>query len=104
MEKFKEMLTETGSSLIQKRAENVTNLTKSEFEDIKRNIERQIMNLDNEIITMEDLSATSTQTLLVGENINPKSWAKRRYDIALELRDLKVELETINFLLKEYFE
>lgn len=103
MSKFNEILTNTGDKLIQKRAENVTNETKEVFEDEKRAVKKAIREIKNEIISMEDLSVRSTQTLIVGENLNTKDWVKKRIDYELRLRDLNVELETINKLIEEYF-
>ena len=104
MGKFKQFLTETGDSLINKRADNLTEETKQEFEDQKRAVERMIRNIENNITSMEDLSVRNTQTLVVGETLNTKEWVNKRIDYALQLRDLNVELDTINKLIKEYFE
>ena len=104
MAKFKQFLTETGDELINKRAENLTEETKQEFEDQKRLIEKKIRNIKNDIVSMEDLSVKNTQTLVVGETLNTKEWVNQRINYALELRDLNVELETINALIKEYFD
>ena len=104
MGKFKNILTETGDNLINKRAENLSDETRQEFEDQKRLIEREIRNIKNEIISMEDLSVCNTQTLMVGETLNVKEWVNKRINYALRLRDLNVELETITDLIKEYFE
>lgn len=104
MSKFKNILTETGSNLINKRADNLSEETKQEFEDQKRLIEREIRSINNEIISMEDLSVRNTQTLMVGETLNVKEWVNKRINYALKLRDLNVELETITELIKEYFE
>ena len=104
MSKFNDILTNTGDNLIRKRAENVSNETKEVFEDERRAIEKRIRTIKNEIISMEDLSVRSTQSLIVGENLNTRDWVKKRIDYALELRDLKVELDTVNKLIKEYFE
>ena len=104
MSKFNDILTNTGDNLIRKRAENVSNETREVFEDEKRTIEKRMRAIKNEIISMEDLSVRSTQSLIVGENLNTKDWVKKRIDYALELRDLKVELETVNELLAEYFD
>jgi CRISPR/Cas system CMR subunit Cmr6 (Cas7 group RAMP superfamily) len=103
MNKFVSILTNTGDSLIKKRAENVSNETKEVFEDEKRRIEKRIRTLKNEIISMEDLSVKSTQSLIVGENLNTVNWVKKRIDYELELRDLAVELETVTKLIDEYF-
>ncbi len=103
MNKFVSILTNTGDSLIKKRAENVSNETKEVFEDEKRRIEKRIRTLKNEIISMEDLSVRSTQSLIVGENLNTTNWVKKRIDYELELRDLAVELETVTKLIDEYF-
>ena len=104
MAKFKQFLTETGDELINKRAENLTEETKQEFEDQKRLVEKKIRNIKNEIVSMEDLSVRNTQTLVVCETLNTKEWVNQRINYALELRDLNVELDTINALIKEYFD
>lgn len=104
MAKFKQFLTETGDELINKRAENLTEETKQEFEDQKRLVEKKIRNIKNDIVSMEDLSVKNTQTLVVGETLNTKEWVNQRINYALELRDLNVELDTINALIKEYFD
>ena len=104
MAKFKQFLTETGDELINKRAENLTEETKQEFEDQKRLVEKKIRNIKNNIVSMEDLSVRNTQTLVVGETLNTKEWVNQRINYALELRDLNVELDTINALIKEYFD
>ena len=103
MSKFKNFLTETGDSLINKRADALTSATKDAFEDEKRMVERKIRNIENEIVSMEDLSVRNTQTLVVGENLDTKKWVNQRINYALQLRDLKVELETITSLISEYF-
>ena len=104
MTKFKQFLIETGDGLINKRAENLTEETKQEFEDQKRLVEKKIRNIKNDIVSMEDLSVKNTQTLVVGETLNTKEWVNQRINYALELRDLNVELDTINALIKEYFD
>ena len=104
MGKFTQILTNTGDNLIQKRAQNVTEETKDVFEDEKRSIEKRIRTINNEIVSMEDLSVRSTQSLIVGENLNTKDWVRKRINLALELRDREVELETVKALIKEYFE
>ena len=103
MSKFKNFLTETGDALINKRADALTSATKDAFEDEKRMVERKIRSIENEIVSMEDLSVRNTQTLVVGENLDTKKWVNQRINYALQLRDLKVELETINSLISEYF-
>ena len=104
MAKFKQFLIEPGDELISKRAENLTEETKQEFEDQKRLVEKKIRNIKNDIVSMEDLSVRNTQTLVVGETLNTKEWVNQRINYALELRDLNVELDTINALIKEYFD
>lgn len=104
MGKFESILTTTGDAVLQKRAKNLAQETQETFEDEKRNIEKRIRNIENEVITMEDLSVRSTQTLVVGENLDTNAWVKKRINLALELRDLKIELQEVNSLIKEYFE
>lgn len=104
MGKFESILTTTGDAVLQKRAKNLAQATQETFEDEKRNIEKRIRNIENEVITMEDLSVRSTQALVVGENLDTNAWVKKRINLALELRDLKIELQEVNSLIKEYFE
>ena len=104
MGKFETILTSTGDAVLQKRAKNLTDATKETFEDELRAVEKRIRNIQNEIVTMEDLSVRSTQALVVGENLDTNKWVSKRINLALELRDLKIEQETITALIKEYFE
>ena len=96
-------MTTTGDALLQKRAKTLAEATKETFEDERRMIEKKIRKLMNEVVTMEDLSVRSTQDLVVGENLDTNRWVRRRIDIALELRDLKIELDEVDKLIKEYF-
>lgn len=104
MGKFEEILTTTGDAVLQKRAKNLAQATQETFEDEKRNLEKRIRNIENEVISMEDLSVRSTQALVVGENLDTDAWVRKRINLALEMRDLKIELEEVNKLIKEYFD
>lgn len=103
MGKFKEILTTTGDALLQKRADNLAEATKETFEDEKREVEKRIRAIQNDIVNMEDLSVRSTQDLVVGENLDSAEWVKKRINLALELHDLKIELGVIDALIQEYF-
>ena len=103
MGKFESILTTTGDAVLQKRAKNLAQATQETFEDEKRSIERKIRNIENEIISMEDLSVRSTQALVVGENLDTNAWVRKRINLALELRDLQIELKEVTALINEYF-
>ena len=103
MGKFETILTSTGDAALQKRAKNLSQATQETFEDEKRALEKRIRNIENEIISMEDLSVRSTQALVVGENLDTNAWVRKRINLALELRDLKIELEEVEKLIAEYF-
>ena len=104
MGKFETILTSTGDAVLQKRAKNLSQATQETFEDEKRALEKRIRNIENEIISMEDLSVRSTQALVVGENLDTNAWVRKRINLALELRDLRIELEEVNKLIAEYFD
>ena len=104
MSKFKKMLTSSGPDLIAVRAENKTKEVKEAFESEKLDIEKEIRDLKAEITEMEDLGACTTETLVVAEKVNAKEWARERLNKELRLNDLKVELDIVNNLIKEYFE
>lgn len=103
MGKFETILTTTGDAVLQKRAKNLAQATKETFEDEKRDIEKRIRNLENEIVSMEDLSVRSTQDLVVGEKLDTNAWVKKRINIGLELRDLRIEKKVVDELISEYF-
>ena len=103
MGKFESILTTTGDAVLQKRAKNLADATKETFEDEKREVSKRIRNIENEVISMEDLSVRSTQALVVGENLDTNAWVRKRINLALELRDLKIEEEVIDKLIAEYF-
>lgn len=104
MNKFNKMLTTTGSDLIEKRAQNRTKDAQEAFNAEKQETERKIREIETEISEMEDMAVRSTDALVVGENINMPEWVRKRLNKALELNDLKVELDIINGLIKEYFD
>ena len=60
-------------------------------------------NLESEIYRMEDMSVRTTDSLVVGENMNPDQWVKHRFEVELEKRDVQIELDTINKLIDDYF-
>lgn len=103
MGKFETILTSTGDAVLQKRAKNLSQATLETFEDEKRALEKRIRNIENEIISMEDLSVRSTQALVVGENLDTNAWVRKRINLELELRDLKIEVEEVEKLIAEYF-
>jgi hypothetical protein len=104
MGKFEEILTTTGDAVLQKRAKNLAQATKETFEDEKRDLEKRIRKIENDIISMEDLSIRSTQALVVGEDLDTAAWVRKRVNLALELRDLNIELDTVKKLIVEYFD
>lgn len=104
MSKFNKMLTTTGSDLIEKRAQNRTKDAQEAFNAEKQETERKIRELEAEVSEMEDMAVRSTDALVVGENVNMVDWTRKRINKALELNDLKVELEIINGLITEYFD
>jgi len=104
MSKFNKMLTTTGSDLIEKRAQNRTKDAQEAFNAEKQETERRIREIETEVSEMEDMAVRSTDALVVGENINMVEWTRKRINHELELNDLRVELEIINKLIKEYFE
>lgn len=104
MSKFNKMLTTTGSDLIEKRANNRTKDAQEAFNAEKLETEKRIREIETEVSEMEDMAVRSTDALVVGENINMVEWSRKRINYELELNDLRVELEIINKLIKEYFE
>ena len=103
MNKFTTFLSQTGSDVLKRRAENLSTETEETFEDRRRDLKKAIRQLENEIKNMEDLSVKSTESLIVGENLDTGKWVDRRIDLAYEKRDLEIRLSIINGLIEDYF-
>lgn len=103
MGKFETILTTTGDEVLRKRAKNLADATKETFEEEKRTIKKRLRAIENEIVSMEDLSVRSTQTLVVAEDLKTEDWVRKRINLALEKRDLTIELEEVDKLINEYF-
>lgn len=101
--KFEELLTLNGKALLSKRAQNLGMDVEESFNDQKRLLQKKLRKLDGEIASMEDVSIKSTDSLVVGENMEVDKWVKRRIEIELERRDVQIELETVRKLIDEYF-
>lgn len=104
MGKFETILTSTGDEVLRKRAKNLADATKETFEEEKRAINKRLRAIENEIVSMEDLSVRSTQTLMVAEDLKTEDWVRQRINLALEKRDLAIELEEVDKLISEYFD
>lgn len=101
--KFESILVTTGDAVLQKRASNLSQATQETFEDEKRELEKRIRKIENDIVSMEDLSVRTTQSLVVGENLDTTAWVRKRINLAYELHDLNIELDIVKKLISEYF-
>ena len=95
MGNFKRMLMLTGNDAIAKRAGNLDSSAKDLFEDEKRATEKLIREIESKIFDMEDLSVRTTESLIVGENVNLQKWVKNRINLELQKEDLKFELDVM---------
>lgn len=103
MGKFKNLMTTSGPDLIAVRAENKEKEMKEAFEAEKLDIEKEIREIKTRIAEMEDLGACTTETLVVAEKVDAAQWARERINHQLRLHDLRVELDTVESLIREYF-
>ena len=101
--KFESLLTLNGKELLSKRAELLSGDVEEAFNEQKRVLNKKLRSLESEIYKMEDMSVKTTDSLVVGENMNVEQWVKRRFEIELEKRDVQIELDTINKLIDNYF-
>ena len=101
--KFESLLTLNGKELLSKRAENLGIDVEESFNEQKRVLNKRLRNLESEVFKMEDMSVKTTDSLVVGEDMNVDQWVKRRIEIELEKRDVQIELDTINKLIDYYF-
>ena len=101
--KFESLLTLNGKELLSKRAELLSGDVEEAFSEQKRVLNKKLRSLESEIYKMEDMSVKTTDSLVVGENMNVEQWVKRRFEIELEKRDVQIELDTINKLIDNYF-
>ena len=92
MSKFNKLLTTNGEDLIKERAKTRTEEVKECFNGEKIETEKAIRDLKSQITEMEDLAVRTTDQLVVGKDLKPSEWAKRRIDL---------ELKSICFLNRE---
>lgn len=91
MSSFKEVLSKSGQSVLDSRAQNLYEMTKIEEERFIQECKMKVLRLKNELNKHRDLSVTSTTSLEVGKNFDPKTWIAKRHDLERQLRVAKIE-------------
>lgn len=91
MSSFKEVLRKSGQSVLDSRAQNLYEMTKIEEERFIQECKMKVLRLKNELNKHRDLSVTSTTSLEVGKNFDPKAWIAKRHDLERQLRVAKIE-------------
>ncbi len=91
MSSFKEVLRKNGQSVLDSRAQNLYEMTKIEEERFIQECKMKVLRLKNELNKHRDLSVTSTTSLEVGKNFDPKTWIAKRHDLERQLRVAKIE-------------
>lgn len=91
MSSFKEVLRKSGQSVLDSRAQNLYEMTKIEEERFIQECKMKVLRLKNELNKHRDLSVTSTTSLEVGKNFDPKNWIAKRHDLERQLRVAKIE-------------
>lgn len=91
MSSFKEVLRKSGQSVLDSRAQNLYEMTKIEEERFIQECKMKVLRLKNELNKHRDLSVTSTTSLEVGKNFDPKTWIAKRHDLERQLRVAKIE-------------
>lgn len=64
---------------------------KIEEERFIQECKMKVLRLKNELNKHRDLSVTSTTSLEVGKNFDPKAWIAKRHDLERQLRVAKIE-------------
>lgn len=101
--KFTEILSATGNQVLKKRADIIGRAAADEARDLVQSIEKEIRNLDLEIMNLEDLSVKSTDSLVVGDNFQASEWVKRMMDLEDRRRDANIRLELAKKIQNKYF-
>lgn len=104
MNKFNSILTATGNKVLAKRSAIINEAALDQINDLINKIEREIRELKLKKMELEDLSITSTESLVVGENFNAQTWIKKMFDIEDKLRDADIRLGLAKKIYTEYFE
>lgn len=104
MNKFNEILTSTGNKVLAKRSSIINEAALDQINDLVNKIEREIRELKLKKMELEDLSITSAESLVVGENFNAKTWVTKMFDIEDKLRDANIRLDLAKKIYTEYFE
>lgn len=101
--KFTEILSMSGNQVLKKRAGIIGQAAADEARDLVQGIEKEIRNIDLEIMNLEDLSVKSTDSLVVGENFKANEWVQRMMDLEDRRRDANIRLELAKKIQNKYF-
>lgn len=91
MSGFKDVLKKRGQSVLDARAQNLYEMTKIEEERYLQERKMAVLQLQGELNRHRDLSITSTTSLEVGKNFNPKDWVAKRHQLECDLRVARIE-------------
>ena len=103
MNKFSEILSATGTSVLKKRAEIINADAREAAKDQVNSIEKEIRQIKSKIMNLEDLSIKSTESLVVGTDFKAEEWVSQIFDLRDQLRNAEICLEIAKGIYDEYF-
>lgn len=91
---FSDILKQSFKDIRSSRADGIIDDAKSSYQDHIRNLLRQLRGLERakEDILM-DLLPNNTTSTVIGTNFDPVAFTKRDSEIALEVRNIKIQLK-----------
>lgn len=94
MNKMEKILSESGNSLLKKRAAHVASMVKMEQDSLTNDLYKEVMNLEQRLAEVTDLSITSRDSLVVGpDGFNAEEFCKEVQNIKVKLRNKRIEYE-----------
>lgn|SRR5574343_1051605 len=105
MNKFEQNLVKSDASIKQTRARIIASQAKSAQEKIIQGLKDKKDNLELELENLQDLSPTSTTSLVLagGKDFDSTKWAQKLQEIKLALITNKVELDAAQATYDEWF-
>lgn len=98
-------LTKSNESIKASRAERIATLVKMEQEALVNNLTKDVMNLENKLDNLEDLSPDSELSLSpVGDkDFDANKWVNAIQDTEIELANKRLELDIAKKTYDKYF-
>jgi len=101
--KFSKLIKRGGDAVLEGRGERIIKSAKMAQETLVRNLEQELMTLEDKRDIMLDHSPDNRYSLNIGKTFEADKWCKDYQDISVEIANKKIELEIAKSNLTDLF-